>query len=82
LLFEGLEEHTASIVRAEVSQVGIVANCAGWEEGRIDLHKEDWPITTTDGEKGQGPNCSYAMTMAQFAAQLALKKLIQNGKRP
>ena len=60
LLFEVLEEHTASIFRAEISQVGIVANCIGWREGRIDLQEVECPITITDGEKGQCPNCSYA----------------------
>ena len=51
LLFEVLEEHTASIFRAEVSQVGIVANCTGWKEGRIDLQEVEWSIKTTDGRK-------------------------------
>ena len=56
LIIEVWEEYTSSKFRAEVSQVGKVANCTGWEEGRIDLQEVEWPITTVDGEKGQGPN--------------------------
>lgn len=58
LLIEVLEEHSASIFKAEVSQVVKVENSIGWGQGRIDLQEVEWPITTTDGEKGQGPNCS------------------------
>jgi len=56
LLIEVWEEYTSSKFRAEVSQAGKVANCIGWEEGRIALQEVEWPITTMDGEKGQGPN--------------------------
>ena len=52
-------EHTASIFRAEVSQVGkVVKVFGGGGEGSIDLQEIEWPITTTNGEKGQGTNCS------------------------
>jgi hypothetical protein len=30
----------------------------GTGRGSIDLQEIEWPITTTDGEKEQGPNCS------------------------